>query len=100
VTRWGLIDALLKLEKAAALVESYLPLDNDPALLLELLNAWGPPPRKPNTTRSRELQLADWLYWLRDCGQRWEARPPEPHPAGEEMGGASAKNPADLSLQQ
>jgi len=95
-----LIRALVELEKAAAVVESFLPVDDDAALLLEVLNAWGPPPRRPNTKRSRQLQLEDWIAWLRDCGQRWEARPPEPHPTGEEMGGASVKNPADLSLQQ
>jgi hypothetical protein len=80
-----LIRALVELEKAAAVVESFLPVDDDAALLLEVLNAWGPPPRRPNTKRTRELQLEDWVAWLRDCGQRWERRP-EPHPSGEEMG--------------
>jgi hypothetical protein len=50
-------------------------MDADPAELAELLDAWGPPRRKPNTSRTRELQLADWIAWLRDCGARWESRP-------------------------
>jgi hypothetical protein len=83
----ALIDALLALEHAAADVESFLPLDADPAELAELLDAWAPPRRRSNTSRSRELQLVDWIAWIRDCGERWEARPPAPHPTGEEMGG-------------
>jgi hypothetical protein len=79
-----LIEALLALEHAAADVESFLPVDATPAELVELLDAWGPPRRKPNTSRTRELQLLDWLSWLRDCAMRWEARPPA-HPTGEQM---------------
>jgi hypothetical protein len=81
-----LIEALLALEHAAAVVESFLPVDADPAELAELLAPWAPPRRRPNTSRSRELQLLDWIAWLRDCGQRWESRPPDPHPSGEELG--------------
>jgi hypothetical protein len=79
-----LIEALLALEHAAAVVESFLPVDADPAQLAELLDAWAPPRRRSNTSRSRELQLVDWIAWLRDCGERWEARPPA-HPSGEQM---------------
>jgi hypothetical protein len=80
-----LIEALLALEHAAADVESFLPVDATPAELVELLDAWGPPRRKPNTSRTRELQLVDWVAWIRDCGQRWERRP-EPHPSGDDLG--------------
>jgi hypothetical protein len=81
-----LIEALLELERQAATVESYLPLDADPALLVELLEPWAPPPRLMKSGRSRERQVEDFLSWLRDCAARWEARPPDPHPSGEQMG--------------
>jgi hypothetical protein len=71
-----LIEALLALEKQAAIVESFIPADADPALLVELLEPWAPPRRcKGNTAKVREHQLADWIAWLRDCGARWESRP-------------------------
>ena len=82
----ALIDALLALERAAADVESYLPMDADPAELAELLDAWGPPRRGKGTTpRGRQLQAEIFIEWIRDCGSRWEARPPA-HPDGEELG--------------
>jgi len=82
-----LVDALLALERAAADVESYLPLDADDAELAELLAPWGPPPRrgKGATTRGRQIQAEDFLAWIRDAASRWEARPPA-HPSGEDLG--------------
>ena len=86
----ALVDALLALERAAADVESYLPLDADDALLVELLEPWGPPPRrgKGTTPRGRQLQAESFIEWIRDCGSRWESRPSDPHPTGEAMGEA------------
>ncbi len=80
----ALIDALLALEHAAADVESFLPVDATPAELAELLAPWAPPERRINTVRGRQLQAEDFVRWIRDCGERWEARPPA-HPSGEEM---------------
>lgn len=82
-----LIEALLELEAAAATVESYLP-DADDAELAELLAPWGPPPRRGRGTsaKSRQSQAEDWVAWLKDCAERWEARPPA-HPSGEALGG-------------
>jgi hypothetical protein len=81
-----LIDALLALEHAAADVESFLPVDATTAELAELLAGWAPPRRRPYTSRSRELQLLDFIAWIQDCAMRWEARPPA-HPSGEQMAG-------------
>ena len=80
-----MIDALLELEHCAAVVESFLPVDATTAELAELLAGWTPPPRRVNTARCRQLQTEDFLHWIRDCGERWEARPPA-HPSGEAMG--------------
>jgi hypothetical protein len=80
----ALIDALLALEHAAAVVESFLPVDATTAELAELLAGWAPPVRRINTVRSRQLQAEDFVRWIRDCGERWEARPPA-HPTGEQM---------------
>jgi len=85
----NLVQALLELEHAAATVESFLPADADDAELAELLAPWGPPPRrgKGTTTRGRQIQAEDWVAWLKDCAERWEARPPDPHPSGDDLGG-------------
>jgi len=80
-----LIEALLALEHAAAVVESFLPVDATTAELAELLAPWAPPVRRINTVRGRQLQAEDFVRWIRDCGERWEARPPA-HPSGEAMG--------------
>jgi hypothetical protein len=73
-----LIEALLELEVAAAVVESLLPDELTPEQQMELLDAWGPPARGSNNTRSRELQAQDWIGWIRSCAWRYEARPCEP----------------------
>lgn len=72
-----LVDALLQLEAAAAVVESFLPDELTPEQQMQLLEAWGPPPRRHSTTRSREIQALDWIAWLRSCAGRYEARPAE-----------------------
>ena len=82
-----LIEALLELEHCAAVVESFLPVDATTAELAELLAGWAPPVRRINTVRGRQLQAEDFVRWIRDCGERWEARPPA-HPSGETMADA------------
>ena len=71
-------DALLQLEAAAAVVESFLPdeLSQEQAMLL--LEAWGPPRRRQHNARARELQAEDWIAWIRAAAGRFEARPAEP----------------------
>ena len=81
----NLIEALLELEHCAAVVESFLPVDATTAELAELLAGWAPPVRRINTVRGRQLQAEDFVRWIRDCGERWEARPPA-HPSGEDLG--------------
>jgi hypothetical protein len=71
-------DALLALEQAAAVVESFLPDELAPEQQMQLLEAWGPPQRRYNNTRARELQGADWIAWIRSCAGRYEQRPAEP----------------------
>lgn len=73
-----LIQALLALEAAAATVESFLPDELTPEQAMQLLDAWGPPPRRHKTARSREIQALDWIGWIRSCADRYEARPHEP----------------------
>jgi hypothetical protein len=73
-----LVDALLQLEAAAALVESLLPAELTPEQQMLLLEAWGPPPRRVSATRTRELQAEDWLGLIRSCAGRYEQRPDEP----------------------
>jgi hypothetical protein len=71
-------DALLQLEAAAAVVESFLPAELSQEQAMLLLEAWGPPPRRHNTARSREIQAEDWVTWIRSCAGRYEQRPTEP----------------------
>ncbi|MCP9882001.1 hypothetical protein KBY65_05855 [Cyanobium sp. Alchichica 3B3-8F6] len=92
-----LIRALLALERAAADVESFIPADADDAALVELLDAWGPPRRRPNTSRTRELQLLDWVAWLKDCAMRWESQAnwhtsPDATPFGQANSGCTTAN--------
>jgi len=72
------MQALLELERAAATVESLLPYELTPEQRMQLLEAWGPPPRRYNNARARELQADDWIAWIRSCAGRYEARPTEP----------------------
>jgi hypothetical protein len=73
-----LAQALLALEQAAAVVESYLPLELTAEQQMELLEAWGPPPRRIKSARARALQAEDWIAWIRCCAGRYEQRPTEP----------------------
>lgn len=70
-----LIEALNRLEAAAAVVESLLPLELTEAQLLELSDAWGPPPRG-NGHRPKVAAAETWLAWIRSCAGRWEERRP------------------------
>jgi hypothetical protein len=73
-----LAQALLALEQAAAVVESCLPLALTAEQQMELLEAWGPPPRRIKSARARALQAEDWIAWIRCCAGRYEQRPTEP----------------------
>jgi len=66
----------LVLEEAVGLGEAQeTVLEADAELLDDLAAAWC-----PGNKRSQRL----WLDWLRDCGVRWQHRPPQ-HPAGEDV---------------
>ena len=71
-------DALLALEQAAAVVESFLPADLSEAELLAIAAGWGPPPRHGGGSKATVLVAQVWLSWLRQCADRWESRPVEP----------------------
>ena len=73
-----LAQAFLALEQAAAVVESCLPLELTAEQQMELLEAWGPPPRRIKSSRARALQAEDWIAWIRCCAGRYEQRPTEP----------------------
>jgi len=73
-----LAQAFLALEQAAAVVESYLPLALTAEQQMELVEAWGPPPRRIKSARARALQAEDWIAWIRCCAGRYEQRPTEP----------------------
>lgn len=73
-----LIEALLELEQAAAVVESCLPVELTPEQALQLADAWGPPARRGANPRTRELAAQDWIAWIRECAGRFEQRPAEP----------------------
>jgi hypothetical protein len=75
----GLGDELLALEQQAAQVASYLH-DADEELLQQVADAWAPLPNtiKGSNRAQRERWRLDWVAWLVECGDRYEARPPEP----------------------
>jgi hypothetical protein len=75
----ALADALVALESAAAVVESYLPAELTPAQQRELWSCWGPvPPEKGISYRQRQIRAEEWVAWLRSCAGRYEQRPVEP----------------------
>ncbi len=69
-------DALLALEEAAAVVDALLPDDEDE--LDAICDGWAPFPGSACSLTSRKRWQRDWIGWIQDCGQRWEARPAEP----------------------
>jgi hypothetical protein len=80
-----LIEALNRLEAAAAVVESLLPLELTEAQLLELSDGWGPPPRG-NGHRPKVAAAETWLSWIRSCAGRWEERRPvEPELTADDL---------------
>mgnify|MGYP006276514815 CR=1 FL=1 len=72
-------DELLKLEQQAATVASYLH-DADEELLQEVADGWAPMPdgTRYSTPVQRARWRRDWVRWVLECGERWEARPAEP----------------------
>ena len=71
-----LADALLALEEAAAVVDALLPDDENE--LDAICDGWAPFPSSACSPIQRKRWQRDWLAWICDCGQRWEARPAEP----------------------
>ncbi len=69
-----LAENLHRLERQAAVVAALVDFD-DADLVQDLAGAWCP--------GKKQSQRA-WLEWLRDCGDRWQQRPPA-HPAGEDV---------------
>jgi hypothetical protein len=75
----GLSDELIRLEQQAAQVASYLH-DADEETLQLIADGWAP---LADSTKGRPpAQLArwrrDWVGWLMECAERYEARPTEP----------------------
>jgi hypothetical protein len=81
-----LIEHLNRLEQQAAAVAALLNLD-DAELMQEVADAFAPLPLglKYASTVQRDRWRRQWCDWLAECANRWEARPPEPHPDGEAM---------------
>lgn len=74
----GLNEALLELERQAAVVASYLDHD-DEALLQQVADAWAPMPVIKGASQSQRRRWAlNWVEWLFEAASRWEARPAEP----------------------
>jgi hypothetical protein len=71
-------DALLALEHQAAVVASFLDPDDD-ELLQQIADAWAPVPNatKGSNRAQRARWRREWLSWVLECGDRWEARPTE-----------------------
>lgn len=87
IDRRMLVEALLRLEAAAADVDALLQ-GVDDALLNDLINGFGP--MAPVQCRHRTGRQRDWLEWLEQAGRNYEARP-QAHPPGEAI--------ADLLLE-
>jgi hypothetical protein len=70
-------DALLELERQAAVVASFIDFD-DADLVQQIADGWAPlPDGYQATTIVRNRWRRQWISWLRDCAERWEARPVE-----------------------
>jgi hypothetical protein len=71
-------DALLDLEKAAAVVASFLDPD-DEVMLQQLADAWAPLPFDgAGSSAQRARWRRQWVAWLFEAAQQWEMRPVEP----------------------
>lgn len=75
----SLTDALLALEQQAAQVASYLH-DADEELLQQVADAWAPlaDDSRYSNPAQRQRWRRDWVRWVLECAERFEARPPEP----------------------
>ena len=73
----GLNEALLELERQAAVVASYLDPD-DEELLQAVADAWAPFPTTQCSITQRKRWALNWIEWLFEAASRWEARPSEP----------------------
>jgi len=73
----GLGDELLRLEQQAATVASYLDPD-DEELLQQVADAWAPMPGYGCSITQRKRWQRNWVEWLFEAAERWEARPAEP----------------------
>ncbi len=70
-------DALLALEHQAAVVASFIDFD-DADLVQQIADAWAPLPDGYQATPIvRNRWRRQWVSWLRDAAERWEARPVE-----------------------
>jgi hypothetical protein len=70
-------DALLELERQAAVVASFIDFD-DADLVKQVADGWAPLPDGYQATPIvRNRWRRQWVSWLRDCAERWEAKPVE-----------------------
>ncbi len=70
-------DALLELERQAAVVASFIDFD-DADLVQQIADAWAPLPDGYQATLIvRNRWRRQWVSWLRDCAERWESKPVE-----------------------
>jgi hypothetical protein len=70
-------DALLALEHQAAVVASFIDFD-DTDMVQQVADGWAPLPDGYQATPIvRDRWRRQWISWLRDCAERWEARPVE-----------------------
>ncbi len=75
VDRRLLAEHLQRLEQQAATVESLIDWD-DADLVQEIADGWAPlPDGYQATTIVRNRWRRQWVSWLRDCAERWEAKP-------------------------
>lgn len=64
-----LMQALLALEQAAAVVATLLP--DDPEQRDRVAEVWAPPPRHCKTGIQRQVWRASWLAWVDGAGDSW-----------------------------
>lgn len=80
-----LAEQLILLEQQAAQCAALL--DGAPPEVLEMVGkAFAPLPvmKSPPNQATRDKWAKTWIAWIADCGDRWEARPPD-HPDGGVM---------------
>ena len=73
-----LAEQMILLEQQAAQVAVLID-GAPPEVLEQAMAAFAPLPRVKGTNQAtRDRWARDWLQWIADCGDRYEARPAEP----------------------